>query len=190
VASWRLRADVAALFDEVMATHRIPSTQRDHAETLVWTACTTPLRLPGGRRIAGLTSAQRVVREMEFVYPIGEPGYVTGSLDLAFEHEGMTYFVDWKSDSLRSFDPGALERHVRDHYAEQAKLYTLAIVKLLGLEAREDFERRFGGLLFCFLRGMGGEGSGVWATCPTWNDVLDAENALRARRPWGAWRSK
>jgi exodeoxyribonuclease V beta subunit len=189
-ASWRLRADVAALFDEVMAAHRIAPTQRGHAETIVWTAYTTPLRLPSGRRIAGLACAERVVREMDFVYPIPEAGYVRGSLDLAFEHEKMTYFVDWKSDSLRSFDPGALERHVQDHYAEQARLYSLAIVKLLGLDAREAFERRFGGLLFCFLRGMGEEGSGVWATCPTWNDVLDAESALRARRSWGAWRTK
>jgi exodeoxyribonuclease V beta subunit len=146
--------------------------------------------LPDGRRIASLASAERVVREMDFVYPIPEAGYVRGSLDLAFEHAGVTYFVDWKSDSLRSFDEGALERHVRDHYAEQAKLYSLAIVKLLGLHAREDFERRFGGLLFCFLRGMGAEGTGVWATCPTWNDVLEAESALRARRSWGARRSK
>jgi exodeoxyribonuclease V beta subunit len=193
-ASWRRRADVAALFDEVMATHRIEPAQREHAETMVWTAYTTPMLLPDGRRIASLASAERVVREMDFVFPIpeadGRPdvGYVRGSLDLAFQHAGVTYFVDWKSDSLRSYDRGALERHVREHYAEQGKLYSLAIVKLLGATAHEDFERRFGGLLFCFLRGLGVEGSGVWAARPTWNDVVDSESALHARQSWGTGR--
>jgi exodeoxyribonuclease V beta subunit len=188
-ASWRRRSDVAALFDEAMATHRIDEAQREHAETMVWTAYTTPLLLPDGQSIASLASAERVVREMDFIFPIPEASaYVRGSVDLAFQHAGVTYFVDWKSDSLRSYERGALERHARDHYSEQAKLYSLAIVKLLGVDAHEEFERRFGGLLFCFLRGLG-EGSGVWATRPTWTEILDSESALRARPAWGVGRA-
>jgi exodeoxyribonuclease V beta subunit len=204
--AWRERADVGSVFDEAMATHRIDRAQRKHAENLVWAAYTTPMALPRGRRIAGLAFADRLVREMEFVFPIpegshptlAEPawhpvqverGYVRGSLDLAFDEGGMTYFVDWKSDSLRSYAPEALARHVSDHYTEQAALYALCIVKLLGIHSAEDYERRFGGLLYCFLRGLDAAGNGVWSAYPTWNDVLASESALRARRHWGGARS-
>jgi exodeoxyribonuclease V beta subunit len=204
--AWRERADVGALFDEGMATHRIDGAQRKHAEGLVWAAYTTPVALPRGRRIAGLAFAARVVREMEFVFPIpegihptlAEPasgplqverGYIRGSLDLAFEEDGMTYFVDWKSDSLRSYAPEALARHVHDHYTEQAALYALCIVKLLGVHDAQDYERRFGGLLYCFLRGLEPGGNGVWSAYPSWDDVLASEGALRARRHWGGARS-
>jgi exodeoxyribonuclease V beta subunit len=204
--AWRERADVKALFDEAMAAHRIDGAQRKHAESLVWAAYTTPVALPRGRRIAGLASAARVVREMEFVFPIpegvhptlAEPiagplpverGYIRGSLDLAFEEDGITYFVDWKSDSLRSYAPDALARHVRDHYTEQAALYALCIVKLLGVHTAQDYERRFGGLLYCFLRGLDPGGDGVWSSYPSWDDVLASEGALRARRHWGGARS-
>jgi exodeoxyribonuclease V beta subunit len=142
---------------------------------------------------------------MEFVFPIPEGdhptladavdeplpigrGYVRGSLDLAFEHEGMTYFVDWKSDSLRSYAPDALGRHVREHYEEQAALYALAIVKLLGVRTSEQHAARFGGLLYCFLRGLDANGEGVWSARPSWEKVLAWESALRARR-YGAGRA-
>jgi exodeoxyribonuclease V beta subunit len=204
--AWRERADVAALFDEAMATHRIDVAQRKHAESLVWAAYTTPLVLPRGRRIAGLAFVERVVREMEFVFPIpegfhttlAEPtvgplrverGYIRGSLDLAFEEGGLTYFVDWKSDSLRSYAPSALAGHVGDHYMDQAALYALCIVKLLGIHSAQDYERRFGGLLYCFLRGIDPGGRGVWSSYPAWDDVLASEGALRARRHWGGARS-
>ncbi len=193
-AAWRERPEVSSAFDEAMATYRVEGAQRGHAEQLVWAAYTTPVVLPGGRRIAGLASAARVVREMEFVFPIdpkgASRGYVRGSLDVALEEGGVTYFVDWKSDSLRSYAPAALERHVHEHYTEQAALYALAIVKLLGVSSREEYVRRFGGLLFCFLRGFDSAGQGVWSMCPSWEEVLESESALRARRHWGEARTR
>jgi len=204
---WRGLADVSALFDEAIAAHRIDGTQRDHAERLVWTAYTTAVTLPGGDRIHGLAAAARVVREMEFVYPIPEPdhptladapgkaplhvrqGYVRGSLDLAFEHRGLIYFVDWKSDTLASYAPDALGRHVAAHYDEQVKLYALAIVRLLGVRTPTAYAARFGGLLYCFLRGFDAEGFGLWSARPDWSEVLGWDEILRARRNWGAARS-
>jgi exodeoxyribonuclease V beta subunit len=199
LATWRELPAVSALFDEALAVHRIDRAQREHAEALVWGAYTTPVALPGGARIAGIAAAARVAREMEFVFPLPEAGhptlaeaargpfaigrgYVRGSLDLAFDHEGMTYFLDWKSDSLRSYAPDALGPHVREHYEEQVALYVLAIVKLLGVRSRDEYTARFGGLLYCFLRGFDAGGAGVWTARPTWDDVLGWENALRARR--------
>ena len=103
---WRARPDVSSLVAEALAVHRIERAQRDHAEQMVWTAYTTALDLPDGGRIGGLAHAARVVREMDFVFPIperdhptlAEPpsgpltigrGYVRGSLDLAFEQAGV-----------------------------------------------------------------------------------------------------
>ena len=206
--AWRSRHDVSSLIDESLAAYRIDPAQRDHAERLLWAAYTTPVVLPGGGdTLAGFASASRVVREMEFVYPIPEPehpaladtatgsplriaqGYVRGSLDLAFEHKGFTYFADWKSDSLASYARDSLARHVALHYDEQARLYALAVVKLLAVRSRAEYETRFGGLLYCFLRGFDGT-DGIWSSRPTWDELLAWDESLRARRDWGAARSR
>jgi exodeoxyribonuclease V beta subunit len=200
-ADWRARDDIRALFDEAIAAHRIDPAQREHAEQLVWAAYTTPVTLPGGGRLVGFAAASAVTREMEFVYPIPQHdhpaldalqatgalsishGYVRGSLDLAFEHDGLTYFADWKSDSLASYAPAALAGHVAAHYVDQVKLYALAVVKLLGVRSRADHESRFGGILYCFLRGLDGN-AGVWGDRPGWDEIVAWDESLRARRQW------
>jgi exodeoxyribonuclease V beta subunit len=200
--------DVAPLFDEAMAAHRVDPLQREHAEKLVWDAYTTPVLLPGGDdRLDGFAAATTLAREMDFVYPIPEPshplpgvgvgvgvphgalrverGYVRGSLDLAFEHRGLTYFADWKSDSLASYADDALARHVATHYTDQAMLYALAVVRLLGVRSQAEHEARFGGILYCFLRGFGAE-RGLWSARPSWDEIVAWDEGLRARRDWGA----
>jgi exodeoxyribonuclease V beta subunit len=201
LAEWRARDDVSALFEEAIAAHRIDPAQREHAEQLVWRAYTTPVSLPGGGRLESFAAAPALAREMEFVYPIPRTAgaaaadgtlpqsiehgaYVRGSLDLAFEHQGLTYFADWKSDSLASYGPEALARHVAAHYMDQAKLYALAVVRLLGVRSRADHEARFGGLLYCFLRGFG-ETGGLWSARPRWDEIMAWDESLRARRDWG-----
>jgi exodeoxyribonuclease V beta subunit len=186
---WRLRAEVSLLFDEAMATHRIDRGQRAHAEQLVWWAYTTRLALPRGGWLEGIAASPRVAREMGFVFSIPESarkagpartvcGYVRGSIDLAFEHEGHTYFVDWKSDSLSSYSPEALGRHIHLRYEAQAQLYCVAIGKLLGAKTRAEYDARFGGMFYCFLRGFGARGCGLWSVRPSWDEVLSWENAL------------
>jgi exodeoxyribonuclease V beta subunit len=209
LSDWRVRVDVSALFDEAMTTHRIDPEQRAHAEQLVWAAYTTPVALPGGGRIEGFAAATALVREMDFVYPIpsadgpllGAPAsvapaadpnsyaaYVRGSLDLAFEHTSgdlrLTYFADWKSDSLGSYAPDVIARHVAAHYGEQVMLYTLAVVKLIGVRSRADHEARFGGLLYCFLRGFDGDGRGLWVARPSWDEIVAWDRRLRDRAFW------
>ena len=180
---WRVRADVSGLFDEAMAVHRVDPAQRAHAERLVWAAYTTRVALPDGTTLAGLARATRVVREMEFVFPAPDARVlVRGSLDLAFDHGGRTYFVDWKTDALGSYGEAALDRHVRSHYVEQIQLYTLALIRLLGLDTEAGYEARFGGLYYFFLRGMEAPGEGVWSDRPSWRDVMAWEAALGARR--------
>jgi exodeoxyribonuclease V beta subunit len=181
--AWRARPEIAALFDETVAVHRVDPAQRAHAERLVWAAFTTPVALPGGGTLARIASASRVVREMDFVFPVAGLGaYIRGSLDVALEHAGKTYFVDWKTDSLAAYDPATLGEHVAAHYADQVHFYALAVVKLLGVRSRAEHEARFGGILYCFLRGMDGHGAGVWSARPTWDEVTGWEDALRSRR--------
>jgi exodeoxyribonuclease V beta subunit len=190
VNAWRAQPDVAALVAEAIAVHRVDPAQREHAETLVWTAYTTPVALPEGRRIDGFARARRVAREMEFVFPLrpveeSTDGYVRGSLDLAFEHDGLTYFVDWKSDSLESYEGPRLAEHVARHYEDQWKLYALAVMKLLGLRTEEEYVARFGGFLYCFLRGFDRNGAGLWAFRPAFGDMMAWERDLQASRAGG-----
>ncbi len=186
--AWCTRPEVARLLDEAMAVHRVDRDRRDHAARMVWAAYTTAVDLPAGGRVAGLAKADRVAREMDFVYPIpgSDLGFVRGSLDLAFELGDKTYFVDWKSDSLPSFAPDALDRHVRAHYGDQVRLYSIAVVNLLGIATREAHDARFGGILYSFLRGLDPAGRGVWSARPTWDDVVRWQRELGERRPWGS----
>ena len=145
--------------------------------------------------------------EMELVFPIPEAlhprlgetrsarpgeigfralrGFVQGVVDLVFEHEGRTFFVDWKSDRLPRWDTGTLDAHVSEHYRLQAQLYALGVLRLLGLADERDHAARFGGLLYCFLRGMDATGGGVRYLRPSWDELRRWEEELQARREWG-----
>jgi exodeoxyribonuclease V beta subunit len=181
---WRRLPAVVTLMVEAMAVHRVAPEEQAHAERMVWTAYTTPVLLHCGGRLGGIARATRVAREMPFVYPISPGGrvFVRGSLDLAFEHEGRTYFVDWKSDTLPSYGPEAVQRRVAEHYDAQRKLYALAIAKLLGIAAEAEHEERFGGILYCFLRGFGGAGQGLWSERPSWRELSAWADEVRG---WG-----
>jgi exodeoxyribonuclease V beta subunit len=184
--AWRARADVDALVSEAMAAHRVAPLQRAHSERLLWAAYTTPIDLPGGERLGCLSAAPRVVREMRYVFSVGDgrraAAYVRGSLDLVFEHRGLAYFVDWKSDSLPAYGIESLGAHVAEHYRQQLELYALAVVKLLGVGSEADYGARFGGVIYCFLRGMGSAGGGLWSTRPSFSDILAWSESLRAAR--------
>jgi exodeoxyribonuclease V beta subunit len=195
---WRCRPDISSLVDDALAAYRVDTDSREYTERLVWGAFTTPLSLSRGDRLDGIAVAKNVVREMAFVFPVhgddahsseqGRPalGYVRGSIDLAFEHAGLTYFVDWKSDSLASYSPDSLDRHVAEHYATQARLYAVAVVKLLGLETRDEYEARFGGMLYCFVRAFDATGQGLWSKRPSWDTLLAWQAALAQRAEVGS----
>ncbi|MBZ0122253.1 MAG: PD-(D/E)XK nuclease family protein, partial [Sandaracinaceae bacterium] len=156
--------------------------------------------------VGGLAVLARRVAEMPFLHPIPERdhprldqappspdrpaitierGYVRGVIDLVFEHEGRYHVLDWKSDRLPSYALEPLAKHVERNYAVQAKLYSLGALRALAIHDREAYDRRFGGLVYCFVRGMR-EGAGVWTSRPAWDDVLAWERALRDEQaPWG-----
>jgi hypothetical protein len=62
------------------------------------------------------------------------------------------WVIDYKSDVLTTIPRALMDRHVDEHYRLQYELYAVAVARMLGLTGEEDRRRRFGGLLYWFLR--------------------------------------
>jgi exodeoxyribonuclease V beta subunit len=196
---------VKGLLERAAQRHGIEERFLPHGQRLAWNAMRTPLELTGGQRLDGIARASRILREVEFLYPIPEAshprlggsalpgarygierGCVRGFIDLVFEHEGRVYFADWKSDLLPRYDAASVAEHVRAHYAIQEQLYTLAVVRMLGIQSEAQYEARFGGSLYCFLRGMGTDvGAGGYVARASWQQVCAWEEALLHNQDWG-----
>ncbi|MDQ6993044.1 MAG: exodeoxyribonuclease V subunit beta [Mariprofundus sp.] len=102
-------------------------------------------------------------------------GLINGVIDLVFEHDGLFYLVDYKSNhlgfSLENYGPEQLEKVMYDRrYDLQYLLYTLALHRYLKLRMADyDYDRHIGGVYYLFLRGMRkmtGARSGVYFTKP------------------------
>jgi exodeoxyribonuclease V beta subunit len=204
LARFLANPEIGELLTATADRHAIPPGQRMDALRLLHAALTTPIGL-GARSLAGgLAEAGSVVREMEFLYPYPEAdhpplgstqakarfrierGYIQGFIDLLFVHDERVYLADWKSDLLgRAPTKSALDAHVAKHYALQAKIYALALLKLLRIRDRADYEARVGGLLYIFLRHLAGsdaEGGGVSFGRPSWEELRSWEAELVERR--------
>ncbi len=199
--AWAARPEVRRVFEQRARGSGIDEAHLPGAAELIFQALKTPQCFGGAQLEGGFAQIEAKVAEMSFHYPVPEPdhlplgqpgprparrGIVRGVVDLVFDHEGRTYFLDWKSDRLPSGDPRTIAAHVAANYGLQAKLYTLGIVRLLEVRGEADLEARFGGLLYCFLRAMNGEGRGVHFERPSWAEILRWEEELRTSdRPWG-----
>jgi exodeoxyribonuclease V beta subunit len=87
-------------------------------------------------------------------------GFMTGSMDLVFEHDGRYYLADYKSNWLGG-DPDAyradrLSRVMgREAYDLQYLIYTVALHRYLGQRVvGYDYATHFGGVFYLFVRGM------------------------------------
>ena len=178
------------------------------------------LALPGG-----IVSGKNHLAEMAFVYPIPEDfhplltgdfsgkeavaakpfkavrGYLQGLIDLVFEYDHKFYLLDWKSDYLNSYNRQALDQHVQANYYLQAEFYTLAVIRQLSIKSEEDYEKRFGGVIYSFIRGVeeasdnlqsadltetkANNRDGIWYSRPSWPEITKKEKELVARRQWG-----
>ncbi len=141
----------------------------EEAATLAHAGLGTPLRLPGASPVAfaGLDRA-RTLRELAFLASTSG-GRLTGALDALFEHEGRIFLVDWKSNRLPDYAPASVAACVEEDYRLQVKVYTLAALRFLRIEQEADYETRFGGVIYVFLRGLP-EG-GQWSERPTWRET-------------------
>ncbi len=87
-------------------------------------------------------------------------GFLKGYIDLAFEHDGRWYVVDYKTshlgDTVGDYSVPRMQGEMSEsHYFLQYHLYTLAVHRLLArFQPGYDYERSFGGVLYLFLKGM------------------------------------
>jgi exodeoxyribonuclease V beta subunit len=87
-------------------------------------------------------------------------GFLTGFVDLVFEHRGQWYVVDWKSNQLggdpAAYDRAALQRVMESqHYTLQYHLYLVALHRYLTIRLPGyDYDRHIGGAGYAFLRGF------------------------------------
>lgn len=211
---WVIRDTVITRAEKLAARYGFSPEYLPAALKLVFRALTAPLDLVSREKTAslklpaGLAAAERVRKEMAFAYPIPEAdhpllgssrpgkspeqalpyevgrGYLQGLIDYLFEHEGRVYLLDWKSDRLTDFGPETIEQHVQKNYSLQAGIYSLAVVRLLGLGCEADYEARFGGILYFFMRSLQA-GEGTWFSRPGWLELLKLERELLQRNQWG-----
>ncbi|QPL47123.1 exodeoxyribonuclease V subunit beta [Halomonas sp. A40-4] len=95
-------------------------------------------------------------------------GMLKGFIDLAFEHQGRFYVLDWKSNYLgpddSAYEPDALRQALlAKRYDLQAALYLLAMHRLLKARLPHyDPHQHLGGSMTVFLRGSRSPGRGVY----------------------------
>ncbi len=196
--SWRRLENVERLFRDSMRRHQVRDPRWfDRGTEMVFMALTSPIAIAGGRTIGALNRS-RNTREMEFLFPIPEAvhprlgantaegwiadrGYLKGFIDLVFEDNGLTYFADWKSDLLRDYRAETIQDHIKRNYELQAQIYSVGVIRLLRIRSEADYRRRFGGLLYIFLRGVGADADrshGIYFHRPDWSEIRRHESEL------------
>lgn len=112
-------------------------------------------------------------------------GMLRGFMDLVFCHNGKYYLVDYKSNFLgvepQNYVGKSLEQAMlANHYDWQYLFYTLALHRYLQQrDANYQYEIHFGGVFYCFLRGMNGENQdGVFFDKPDYALIQALENVF------------
>jgi exodeoxyribonuclease V beta subunit len=115
-------------------------------------------------------------RIMAELLPVKVRGFLTGFIDLAFEHGGRWHVLDYKSNHLGPhpssyrFSP-MLEAMREHHYLLQYHIYVVALHRHLGrIVPGYDYDAHMGGVYYLFLRGMDPDhpsGNGVFADRPS-----------------------
>jgi exodeoxyribonuclease V beta subunit len=112
-------------------------------------------------------------------------GIMNGKMDLFFEHEGKYYILDWKSnylgDSPEDYTSAALSIAMNENnYHLQYLIYTLAAKKYLESRLHAfNYEKQFGGVIYCFVRGIRkGQHTGIFTSKPPLSKILQLENSL------------
>jgi exodeoxyribonuclease V beta subunit len=109
-------------------------------------------------------------------------------MDLALEHDGRFYILDYKSnrlgESVADYERTRMLTEMRrHHYVLQYLLYTVALHRYLGVRLRGyDYEKHLGGGYYVFVRGMSTAyppGSGVLYERPSQALIEELSECLR-----------
>ncbi|MEO5649067.1 MAG: exodeoxyribonuclease V subunit beta [Ginsengibacter sp.] len=112
-------------------------------------------------------------------------GIMNGKIDLFFEHNGKYFVLDWKStflgESLDDYSKLAMALAMNENnYHLQYLIYTLAVKKYLEVRLPDfDYDRDFGGVIYCFVRGMrAGSDNGVFWRRPALAEIDKLERLV------------
>jgi len=203
--NWLEKPCVRAQIDTIRESYQRSEVTVPVIAEIIWNTMHTPVRLGTAQdsEQVQLASCEQNLREVDFYFPIPskdsldncdlaklkiedglklgdwnvDKGFLRGSIDFIFEHKGRIYLIDWKSNTLKDYHQKTLEKEVTKHYMLQMQIYTLAASYWFNLDSKEKFKKRFGGVLYIFLRGMI-QREGVFFFSPRWNDLLDYEKIL------------
>jgi len=180
--------------------------------SLLYNTVSTPLLEPESG-VAPLTlagvEAARMVKEMEFTLhlePLNtselnrilapEPsvsalgrrqieGYLSGFVDLIFNHDGRYYVVDYKTNNLGAapgYRPEGLIQAMQAHnYGLQYWLYSLVVHRFLrNWSEGYRYDLHFGGVMYLFVRGMNPDrpGSGVFYDRPDQDRLMQLDRCF------------
>ena len=149
-----------------------PIPERDHPS--LESSAMALAKVPRGEKASHLTSKERLPWRVE-------KGFIKGFIDFIFEVDGLIYFADWKSDLLLNYTGNDFIVYIEDHYLLQAQLYTLGVIRWLKITNEREYNQRFGGLFYFFLRAFvdqGDDGRGVFFKRPSWSEVCSYEREL------------
>jgi exodeoxyribonuclease V beta subunit len=109
-------------------------------------------------------------------------GFMTGFIDLLFEHKGKFYILDYKSDHLgdrpEDYAPDLLDDVMQERgYSFQYHIYLVALMRFLKYKLGDnfDYQTHIGGAYYLFLRGINGEPA---ANCATSGDDIPLKNGI------------
>lgn len=144
--------------------------------------CDLPLhdRKPEVEFHCALDGRGNLVLSGEHLDDAARPGWLVGYIDLLFRHEGAWHVLDWKTTTLPTYEPSALEEGMLEHdYRLQASLYTHV--------AGQGRIEAGGGAVYVFLRAVAGDLDGRDLLPGIWTATPCPEDATSTRDRIGAW---
>ncbi|MBR7103660.1 MAG: exodeoxyribonuclease V subunit gamma, partial [Lentisphaeria bacterium] len=115
-------------------------------------------------------------------------GFVTGSIDMVFEHEGKYHIVDWKSNQLPAYTPEMLKSSMAESYYHlQYLIYQAALLRYLKQRgvisdfSRSVCEKYVGGVHYVYMRGVDPDdpSSGVYHIIPDYESIAGILEVLK-----------
>jgi ATP-dependent exoDNAse (exonuclease V) beta subunit len=161
------KPEVLSVIETALRRAGIALTHVGGVGEMVFNTLRAPLDLLGVSEVISCCSLREPGCEIAFCMPWPEPehyglestfwpvkrGWLVGACDVIFEWRGRYFVLDWKTDTLPDYSIEECEKRFSEHYALQAKIYAVAACRLLGIGCAEDYEARFGGHVYMFVRG-------------------------------------
>lgn len=111
-------------------------------------------------------------------------GLMNGFIDLLFEHNGKYYLLDWKSNFLGADESYYSPQHTANamelyNYHLQYLIYSVALKRFLTNTFGRFDESLFGGVFYCFIRGMrANQSTGIFYNRPSMDLINQLDNAM------------